>query len=395
MPVKFDLHFRGTRLLTTVIDDRPEFVYSNLARPMPCTLYDLRSDTVTKPSAGMRRAMAEAEVGDDMSGEDPTVNRLEAMMAELFGKEAAVYACSGTQSNQMGVRVHCQPGDELLIHETGHIANFEAGAPAALSGVTCRTLPGDNGMLDLPQLKGKIRADNQHLCQTRLVCLENTTNVGGGRAYRLEQVERIGRWAHDEGLKVHVDGARFFNASIAQGYSPETFARHVDTVSICFSKGLGCPMGSVLVGSREEIYLARRARKMFGGALRQAGIVAASAIYALEHNVERLAEDHEHARLFAERIAEIDGIIVSPREVETNLVFFEVSPRLGNASQLSAALLEQGVRMNASGPQRLRACTHLDVGRNDVLAAAEAVRKCVAAGFSQLAGTAIGPYSRG
>jgi threonine aldolase len=362
---------------------------------MPRILYDLRSDTVTKPSAGMRRAMADAEVGDDMSAEDPTVNRLEAMMAELFGKEAAVYACSGTQSNQMGVRLHCLPGDELLIHETGHIANFEAGAPAALSGVTCRTLSGENGMLDLPQLRGKIRADNQHLCRTRLVCLENTTNVGGGRAYPLEQVERIGKWAHDQGLKVHVDGARFFNASISQGYSPEVFARHVDTVSICFSKGLGCPMGSILIGSREEIYLARRARKMFGGALRQAGIVAASAIYAMEHNVERLAEDHENAKLFAERIAEIEGIVVSPKEVETNLVFFEVAPQLGYASQLSAALLEYGVRINASGPQRLRACTHLDVSRSDVLAAADAIRKCVAAGFRELAGTAIGPYSRG
>lgn len=343
----------------------------------------------------MRRAMAEAEVGDDMSGEDPTVNRLEAMVAELLGKEAAVYACSGTQSNQMGVRAHCLPGDELLIHETGHIANFEAGAPAALSGVTCRTLPGERGLLDLPQLRGKIRADNQHLCRTRLVCLENTTNVGGGRSYALEQVERIGQWAHDEGLKVHVDGARLFNAVIAQGYSPEAFARHVDTVSICFSKGLGCPMGSILVGSKDEIYRARRARKLFGGALRQAGIVAASAIYALENNVERLADDHENARLFAETIADADGIVIDPADVETNIVFFEVEPRLGNASQLASALLQEGVRIGAAGPQRLRACTHLDVTRDEVLAAANAVRKCVRAGFGQMAGTATGPYARG
>jgi threonine aldolase len=293
------------------------------------------------------------------------------------------------------VRVHCHSGDELLIHESGHIANFEAGAPAALSGVTCRTLPGENGMLDLPELRGKIRADNQHLCRTRLVCLENTTNVGGGRAYSLDHVTRVGRWAHEEGLKVHVDGARFFNASISQGYSPEAFGQYVDTISICFSKGLGCPMGSVLIGSRDEIYLARRARKLFGGALRQAGIVAASAIYALENNVERLAEDHENARAFAQRIADIDGILVNPEEVETNLAFFEVAPKLGNASQLSAALKEHGVRINAMGPQRLRACTHLDVTRSDVLAAADAIRKCVEAGFRQMAGTAVGPYSRG
>jgi threonine aldolase len=330
-----------------------------------------------------------------MTGEDPTVNRLEAMVSEMFGKEAAVYACSGTQSNQMGVRTHCQPGDELLIHETGHIANFEAGGPAVLSGVMCRTLPGRNGMIDLPELQGKIRADNQHLCHTRLVCLENTANSGGGRAYPLEQVDRVGEWAHEHGLKVHVDGARLFNAIVAQGYSPAAFARNVDTISICFSKGLGCPMGSILLGSAEEIHRARRCRKLFGGAMRQAGIVAASAVYALENNIDRLAVDHENARLFAEAIAEIDGILIDPDEVETNLVFFEVEPDLGNASQFSALLQQSGVRLHASGPQRLRACTHLDVSRDEMLQAAEIVRDCMAQGFHKLAGSAIGPYARG
>ena len=362
---------------------------------MPQRIHDLRSDTVTKPTAGMRRAIAEAEVGDDMSGEDPTVNRLEAMVAELFDKEAAVYNCSGTQSNQMAVRAHCHSGDELLIHETGHIANFEAGGPAALSGVTCRTLPGASGMIDLPTLHGKIRADNQHLCRTRLVCIENTTNVGGGRAYPIEQVERIGQWAKEHGLKTHVDGARLFNAVIARGYSPAEVSRHMDTVSVCFSKGLGCPMGSILVGSSEDIARARRARKLFGGALRQAGIAAAAAIYALENHVERLADDHENARLFAEEIADVEGLVVDPTEVETNMVFFEVKPECGNAAQLSAALGERGVRINPSGPQRLRVCTHLDVDREAVFESAGIVRECVAAGFGGRAiGSGVGPYAR-
>jgi threonine aldolase len=357
--------------------------------------FDMRSDTVTKPSPGMREAIANAEVGDDMSGEDPTVNRLEAMIAELFGKEAAVFACSGTQSNQMGVRVHCRPGDELLIDEDGHIANFEAGGPAALSGVTVRTISGRGGMLDVADLEGKIRADNQHLCPTRLLCVENTTNAGGGHAYPLEQLERVGRWAHEHGLKVHMDGARFFNATIARGYTPAAALKHVDTVSICFSKGLGCPMGSVLVGSEEDIAGARRARKLFGGALRQAGIVAAAAVYALEHNVERLAEDHENARLFAEAIAGADGIGIDPADIETNLVFFDIDPELGNAAQLGGRLLEHGLKMGAMGPQRLRACTHLDISRDDVLQAAEIVKECVAAGFADMAGAASGPYARG
>jgi len=362
---------------------------------MSGTMIDLRSDTVTKPTLGMRRAMAEAEVGDDMSGEDPTVNRLEALVADLLGKEAAVYACSGTQSNQMGVRTHCLPGDELLIESTGHIANFEQGAPAALSGVTCRLIPGEHGMLDVFDLEGKIRADNQHLCVTRLVCLENTTNVGGGRVYPQAKIDRICHWAHRHGLKVHMDGARLFNAVVASGISAAEICRDVDTVSICFSKGLGCPMGSILVGSQAEIAKARRVRKLFGGALRQAGIVAAAAVYALENHVDRLRVDHDNARAFAEAIQSVDGITIEPADVATNLVFFEVDPELGNAAQLSAKLKQHGVRIGASGPQRLRACTHLDVNRELVLRAAEVVSEVVAQGFAGVTGPELGPYARG
>ncbi len=338
---------------------------------------NLYSDTVTRPTQGMYRAICEAELGDDMSGEDPTVNRLEARMAEWFGKEAAVLGCSGTQTNQMGIRAHCDPGDELLIERTGHIANYEAGAPAVLSGVSCRTLIGENGMLDVSVVEGMIRATDQHLCRTRLLCLENTTNLGGGRAYPLSQLQELKQWASDNQIKVHLDGARFFNAVIARGYSPREVADCVDTVSLCFSKGLGCPMGSILVGSAEEIAHARRARKQFGGALRQAGIIAGAAIYAIDHHIDRLQEDHENARLFAERIAAIEGLRISLDDVETNLVFFEIDPELGTAADLAARMKERGVKVGALGRQLVRACTHLNVSRDQVQEAADRLGNCL------------------
>lgn len=357
---------------------------------MTANMIDLRSDTVTKPTVAMRQAIFDAEVGDDMSGEDPTVNRLERMVAEMLGKEAAVYNCSGTQSNQMAVRAHCQQGDEILIDETGHIVNYEQGAAASLSGVSSRTVRGKFGIFDVEDLEGKVRPDNQHYCVTRLLCVENTTNHGGGKAWPLGQMARVANWAHEHGLKVHVDGARLFNACIAAGYSAREFARHADSVSICFSKGLGCPMGSILVGDAPFIYRARRARKVFGGALRQAGMMAAAAIYALEHNIERLQEDHDNARAFAQAISTIDGIRINVDNVESNLVFFEVAPEKGTGPQLSARLLERGVRVNPSGgPQRLRACTHLDVTRDDLLRAADIVRECLAEWISKANGSPL------
>lgn len=331
---------------------------------------ELRSDTFSQPTPAMRQAIANAVCGDDMVGEDPTVNRLEALAAEMTGKESAVFACSGTQSNQMGVWTHCHSGDELLIEATGHIANYEAGAPAALTGASVRRIPGDGGLLRLCDLEGQLRPPNQHFSPTKLLCLENSTNLGGGQTYPLDQLAEVCGWAHEHGLKTHLDGARVFNACIAQGYSIADVAAHFDTVSICFSKGLGCPMGSILVGSEADICRARRARKLFGGALRQAGMVAAAAIHALEHHVERLADDHLHARLFAEEVAGIDGLHVDLDRIETNLVFFEVDPAWGTASQLSAALKSQGVNINpAGGTHRLRACTHLDISREDILEA--------------------------
>ncbi len=342
-------------------------------------MIELRSDTFTKPTPAMYEAMITAELGDDMVGEDPTVNRLEAYVADLLGKEAAVLCTSGTQSNQIGLRCHCQPGDELLIHETGHVANFEGGAPAAMSGISCRFLPGERGMLDVATLEAAWRPQSQHHPRTRLLSLENSTNIGGGAAWPLDRFRSVCEWAREKGLKVHLDGARLFNAAVAMGYHVRDVAAHVDTVSICFSKGLGCPFGSVLVGSREDIAKARRARKLFGGALRQSGVIAGAALYALEHHVERLAEDHENARVFAEEIAGLDAIQIRPHEIETNIVFFEVDPTWGTAAELSKRLAERGVRINPLGRQRLRAVTHLDVGRDDVLAAAGAIAEVVAA----------------
>lgn len=355
---------------------------------------DLRSDTVTRPSLAMRQAMANAEVGDDMLGEDPTVNRLEKMVAEMFGREAAVFACSGTQSNQMGVRVHCIPGDELLINETGHISLFEGGAPAALSGVTVRTIASPGGFLDVPVLQDKIRSNDQHYPRTRLVCMENTTNIGGGRVYPLEQLQRVSEWALSHGLKRHLDGARIFNAMTAGGYTAAETGECFDTISVCFSKGLGCPMGSMLIGNIEDIARARRIRKLFGGALRQVGIVAAAVIYALENNITRLQEDHENAKQLADGLAALDGLQCDTSLVESNLVFFEVAPELGTAVQFCAAMKEHGVLIGPMGGQRLRAVTHLDVNSDGITAALKVIGDCVSREFSGSTATTTGPYSR-
>lgn len=349
------------------------------------TIVELRSDTFTQPSPGMRQAIAEAVCGDDMVGEDPTVNMLEARMADMLGKEAAVFACSGTQSNQMAVWSHCRPGDELLIEEIGHIANYEAGGPSVLSGVSCRKIPGVRGMLTAALLESAMRPPNQHFSPTRLICLENSTNIGGGATYSLHDLKEIREWAKEREIPIHMDGARLFNACVARGYRPREAAEQCDTVSICFSKGLGCPMGSILVGSKELIARARRARKVFGGALRQAGMPAAACLYALDHNIDRLSIDHTHARLFAEQIAAIPGVLVDPSLVETNLVFFEVDPAIATGPQVSQALEARGVKMYATGPQRLRACFHLDVDREATLRAVAALKDVLLSGL--IAGT--------
>lgn len=341
---------------------------------MPPAFIDLRSDTVTRPTPGMRAAMAAAEVGDDVFGEDPTINRLQERVAALLGKEAALYVPSGTMSNQICVRVHTQPGDEMLCDASCHIYNYEAGGPAVLSGVTCRTLPGEHGILDLAHLEDKIRGSNDHLVRTRVVALENTHNRGGGRVYPLDKIEAISKWAHSNGLIMHLDGARLWNAVVATGIPAKTWAGHFDSVSVCFSKGLGAPIGSALAGPREFIQRAKRIRKLFGGGMRQGGVAAAAALYAVDNHVERLAEDHRHAQILAAALRDTPGLRLDPPRVETNLIWFEVERELGGAKEVATALKERGVLVQVSGPHTLRACTHLDVSAAQVERAAEVIR---------------------
>jgi threonine aldolase len=351
---------------------------------MPETFIDLRSDTVTRPTPAMRAAIQAAEVGDDVFNEDPTVLCLQEKVAAVLGKEAALFVPSGTMSNQTCIKAHTQPGDELLCETTCHIYNFEAGGPAVLSGVTCRTIEGDYGILDVSQLEGKIRPINDHLVRTRLVCLENTHNRGGGRIFPMEKIQAISTWARKNGLLMHLDGARLWNASVATGIPPAEWARHFDSVSVCFSKGLGAPIGSALAGSPEFVTRAKRIRKLFGGGMRQAGVAAAGALYALENHVERLAVDHRNAKVIAQAISDTPGLCLDPPEVDTNLIWFQVDPDLGTAKDIAAALKQRGLLVQAPGPYAMRACTHLDVSAAQAERAAEAIRQAV----RQLAPTA-------
>lgn len=338
---------------------------------MPSQPIDLRSDTVTRPTPGMRAAMAAAEVGDDVFNEDPTVHRLEERVAGYLGKEAALFVPSGTMSNQIAVKAHTQPGDELLCDVNCHIYVYEQGGPAQLSGVTCRTLDGAFGILDASQLEDdKIRPDNEHLVHTRLVCLENTHNRGGGKVYPLKKIEAISQWARAHGLAMHLDGARLWNAIVATGVPGKEWGASFDTISVCFSKGLGAPVGSALAGPKGLILKARRIRKLFGGGMRQAGVLAAAALYAMDHHIDRLAEDHRNAQVLAEAIRSKLFLQLVPAEVETNLIWFRVDPAWGNAGKLATTLRERGILVHASGPQTLRACTHLDVSPEDATRAA-------------------------
>jgi threonine aldolase len=340
---------------------------------------DLRSDTVTRPTPAMRAAMAAADVGDDVFGDDPTVRGLEETIAAILGKETAIYVPSGTMSNQLGLRVHCQPGDEFLCETNCHILCYEQGAYAQLFGLAAQPVDGDHGVLQVEQLMGRIRpVGNDHCVQTRLVCLENTHNRGAGRVLPYDSVAEVCGWAAENGLARHLDGARLFNAVVATGISAADWASHFDTVSVCFSKGLGAPVGSALCGPADLIRQARRHRKALGGGMRQAGIIAAGALYALENNIDRLAEDHAHARILAEAIRATPGLRLDPETIDTNIVIFEVDAELGTAAAFSARLRDEGVWMNATAPQRIRAVTHLDVSREQVQHAAAVLQEIAA-----------------
>ena len=327
---------------------------------------DLYSDTITKPSPGMRRAMVEAEVGNEQAMEDPTVNRLCAMTTELLGKEAAMFLPSGTMCNEIAYRVWCDHGDEILLDETSHALHFEVGGPAALAGAMCRTVSGKRGMFTADEVEEKIRRPHGHHTQrTALVSVENTANVGGGAVWPIEQLRSVAEASRAHGARVHMDGARLMNAVVASGTSARDYAEAVDSVWVDLSKGLGCPVGAVLAGSADFINKAWRFKHQFGGAMRQAGIIAAAGVFAFEHNVERLAEDHANARRFAEGLATIEGISVNANEIDTNMVYFEVAGLGMSAADFSARLAaEHGVRIGAFGATTLRAVTHLDVDAN-------------------------------
>ena len=335
---------------------------------------DLRSDTVTTPTPAMREAMAGAEVGDDVMNEDPTVLRLQELTAGLLGKEAALFVPSGTMANQIAIGLHARPGDELICGPDAHVYLWEGGGIARLWGVTSRTIAPSRGLLHLDDLVGKIRPDDSHYARTRLVCLENTHNRGGGKVHPITTIAEIAGWARAHNLAMHLDGARLMNAVVASGIPASEWARYFDTVSICFSKGLGAPVGSALVGSNEAIHEAHRLRKLLGGGMRQAGVVAAGALHALEHHVTRLAEDHRNAEVLAKAVEETSGLSLEKGPVETNLVWIAVDPGLGTAREVSARLKERGLLVSALGAQVLRACTHLDVSREQTLKAAEILR---------------------
>jgi threonine aldolase len=336
---------------------------------------DLRSDTVTRPCENMRRAMADAEVGDDVIERDPTCERLQELTAEMLGMEDAVFMPSGTMTNQIGLRIHCRPGDEFVCEAGCHIYNYEQGAFAQLSGLVARTVEGHFGVLRPEQVKGLIRPENDHLVRTRLVVLENTHNRGSGRIQPYAHVEEICSWAHSNGLRTHLDGARLFNAAVATGIPLASWAQHFDTVSVCFSKGLGAPVGSALAGSRAAIKEARRHRKLFGGGMRQAGVLAAGALYALRHNRERLAEDHANARILADAVRGSGGLQLQPDEVDTNIVIFRVDPQLGSAAEFVQRMADRGVAALAISPTQIRLVTHLDVSTADCRRAAEAIQR--------------------
>lgn len=341
-------------------------------------LVDLRSDTVTRPSAEMRRAIAEAEVGDDVYGDDPTVQRLQARLAELLGKEAALFFPSGTQANQTAILLHTRPGTEAVCEADAHVLHYELAAAAAWSGVQLRPVHTEEGVLTAEHVRPALRPDNPYLPSTSLICVENTHNMAGGVVMPLEVLKGLGALARERGLPLHLDGARLWNASAATGVAPSAFAAEADTVMVSLSKGLGAPIGSALAGTAEAIERARTLRKRLGGGMRQVGLLAAAGLYALDHNVERLAEDHARARRLAEFAAGLEGFRVAPPD--TNIVMIDIESEAPDPGAASAFLRERGVLILPAGPRRLKAVTHLDVDDAGIDRACEALEALARSG---------------
>jgi threonine aldolase len=341
-------------------------------------MIDLRSDTVTKPTPAMRRAMMEAEVGDDVYGEDPTVNRLEQRAAEITGKEAALFVPTGTMGNAIAIKLHTEHGQEVISEARSHILDWELGMVAWFSGCVVRAIPTDNGILSWQQIRGYMKAFSQFWAPTGLVAIENTHNMLGGNVYSLEAIREIAEGAHERGVKVHMDGARVFNASAASGVPVSDIVAPVDTVMFCLSKGLGAPAGSILAGPAELIAKGRLYRKRLGGGMRQVGVLAAACLIAMEESPKLLPCDHANARFLAEGLSRIPGIQIAPESVATNIAVFDVSATGIAPTEISARLKRRGVLMNAINDRQMRAVTHYDVDRAACSQAVETVAECLA-----------------
>lgn len=350
------------------------------------TPIDLRSDTVTRPTPAMLKAMSQAPLGDDVLGDDPSVIRLQERVAEIMGKPAACFVPTGTMANQTAIRAQTEPGDEVICHADSHIIHYETGSPAALSGVMIRPLTGERGQFSAAQVHEAFRVESIHAPRSAMLIVENTHNRGGGSVWSLDQVREVTSAAREHGLRCHLDGARLWNACAATGHAPAAYAQHFDSISCCFSKGLGAPVGSVVAGDAKTIARVHRFRKMFGGTMRQSGVLAGACLHALDHHRERLVEDHANAKHLAAGLAQIPGLSLEPAQrrvgVETNMVFIDLAPDLSmDAASLSRALKEEGVLMLPTAPRRLRAVCHLDVSRAAIDAAITIISKVVRAGL--------------
>jgi threonine aldolase len=340
---------------------------------------DLRSDTVTLPTPAMREAMFNSEVGDDVLGEDPTVNRLQAMAATRVGKEAALFVASGTMGNLVSLLTHCQRGEEMIVGDRAHLFLYEAGGASALGGIHSRQVPNQpDGRLDLAEIEAAIRPDNPHFPRTRLICLENTHNRCGGACLTPDYMRQVRELADKYELAIHLDGARVFNAAVALGVDVKELTRYADSVSFCLSKGLSAPVGSLVCGTTDFIGRAHRTRKVVGGGMRQAGVIAASGIVALEQMVDRLADDHAHARRLAEGLADTPGIILDPSQVQTNLVIFELQDGVLGPAEFCQRLAQEGVKMSPIEGRRVRAVTHYGIEATHIEQALAAITRVMA-----------------
>ncbi len=335
---------------------------------------DFRSDTVTRPTSGMRKAMYEAEVGDDVFAEDPTIRRLEERVAELLGKEAALFVPSGTMANQIALAINTRSGDEVYCDQSCHFFNYESGAPSMIARVQLHPVPGVRGVFTRDQVEDRLRMPDHHFPPSAMIAVENTANRGGGTVWPLKEMRRLYELSRERGMVMHLDGARLWNAAAASGTPEHTWAAYADTVNVCFSKGLGAPVGSAVCGSKDAVVEAHRMRKRLGGGMRQAGIIAAGALYAVENHRERLVEDHKRAKILAVGLAEIPGFSVDPEHVDTNIIILDLKDRGLEAVQFAEALRDCGVLVTLAGKNMARFVTHLDVDDGDVENALKVVR---------------------